>query len=140
MMGHAFNAFDNQPNVILSLDGRNPAATYNGMGTCANLYCHGNGQGDNGKYSDGGAPLTCVSCHGGNANSRAGMSGHHRSDHGNVACSECHNGTVATGNTVVTGIAQHVDGKQDVAFARGGTYDPATRTCSGIACHGTQRW
>jgi predicted CxxxxCH...CXXCH cytochrome family protein len=139
------HAFDNTPQVAevnLKLDGRNPSATYSvTTGTCANLYCHGNGQASNGTYTDGMGPMTCLTCHGGGTgNTRTGMSGKHRSDHGSTACSECHHDTVASGNSTITNVAKHIDLTKQVVFARGGTYDPATKQCSNIACHGSERW
>ncbi len=137
--GHAFNTFDNLPNVIF--DSRNAAATYTpATGTCATMYCHGNGQGSNGTYTDGGAPVTCISCHGGNANSRQGLTGEHRNDHGSIACSSCHYATVSSGSTAVTDPTKHINLVKDVVFANGGTYDPSTKQCSNVGCHGTQTW
>ena len=139
--GHSFNTFDMQPNVILTLDGRNPLGTYAPTtGTCSNLYCHGNGQASNGTYTDGGAPMTCISCHGGNANNRAGLTSEHRNDHGGVACSECHYATIASGSTALTDPTKHINLVKDVVFARGGTYTANTKTCTNVACHGTHTW
>jgi predicted CxxxxCH...CXXCH cytochrome family protein len=138
-MGHAFNSFDNQPNVIFT-DGRNPSATYTATtGTCGTLYCHGNGQASNGTATDGGAPMTCTSCHGGDANARAGLSAHHRNDHGGVACTKCHAATVSSG-TAILDPTKHINQTKDVVFSGGGTYTASTKTCSNIGCHGTQTW
>lgn len=139
--GHAFNTFDMQPNVILTLDGRNPQGTYDGAGTCASLYCHGNGQaGKTGSATDGGPPMTCTSCHGGQANNRSGLTGEHRSDHGGIACYRCHNTTVGTDSTSIVDVTKHINGTRDVVFSAGGSYDPNTKTCTNVGCHGTHSW
>jgi predicted CxxxxCH...CXXCH cytochrome family protein len=144
---HAFDVVNGTNDVNLRGDGRNPMATFTGNGTgnatCSGLYCHGNGQaGSTGTYTDGLAPMTCVSCHGGDANNRTGMTGEHRSNHGGITCSECHNMTIATGNnasTTVSNPALHINGGVDVLFARGGTWNTTTKQCS-PACHGSQTW
>ncbi|MGE0402509.1 MAG: hypothetical protein AB7T06_37755 [Kofleriaceae bacterium] len=135
---HAFDTTAQVAEVILSLDGRNPAGMYDGNGTCTNLYCHGNGR-TNGSGVDGTA-VTCTSCHGGAANNRAGLTTNHRDHHKNYACAECHRATVATGSTTISTPAMHVNLVKDVVFLQGGTYTPATRRCTNIACHGTESW
>jgi predicted CxxxxCH...CXXCH cytochrome family protein len=137
-MNHAFDSTAQVAEVSLVLDGRNPAATYNGTGTCANLYCHGNGRA-NGTAIDGNA-VTCTSCHGGAANNRAGLSGNHRDHHDRYACNECHQATVATGSTVISTPALHVNLVKNVVFRQGGAYTAATRQCTNLACHGTETW
>jgi len=129
--GHAFDATAQAAEVMLTLDGRNPGATYNN-GTCSNLYCHGNGRA-NGTVTDGTA-ATCTSCHGGQANNRAGMSGDHRDHHGEFICAECHLDTMTTGFTVIATPARHVNKVKDVRFlAPNFTY--ANNLCNGV-CHG----
>ncbi|HEY5925024.1 MAG TPA: CxxxxCH/CxxCH domain-containing protein [Kofleriaceae bacterium] len=135
---HVFDATAQVAEISLVLDGRNPGATYNGTGTCTNLYCHGNGRAT-GTVTDGTA-VTCTGCHGGQANNRAGLTTMHRDHHGGTACAECHMATVATGNTVISTPAMHVNLVKDVMFRQGGAYTAATRTCTNIACHGTERW
>ena len=43
--------------------GQQPAHIH--KGTCANLYCHGDGRGDNGTIAVSDGPRTCASCHAG---------------------------------------------------------------------------
>ncbi len=138
-MGHAFNTFDNLPNVVFT-DGRNPSATYTATtSTCANLYCHGNGQGNNGTAVDGSAPMTCTSCHGADANNRAGLSSYHLDHHGNISCVTCHNTTVSSG-TAIKDVTLHINKTKDVSFSGGGTYNASTKTCSNIGCHQNYTW
>lgn len=138
-IGHVFDATPMTAEIDLQLDGRNPMGSYtSATGTCANLYCHGNGQ-VNGSFTDG-LTATCTSCHGGAANNRAGLTKNHRDHHDKYACAECHQGVVATGSAAITTPALHVNRAKDVKFLQGGTYDLGTKTCSGLACHGTERW
>ncbi len=93
------------------------------------------------------------------ANTGAGTAranSHYRHLFTGYACDDCHANTVAgggcltchtdaDGNPVVPSgqmsDAEHVNGTyhvnkaKDIAFKEGGTYDPATKTCSNTACH-----
>jgi predicted CxxxxCH...CXXCH cytochrome family protein len=135
------HAFDNTPGVaeVTFTGGRSPAGTYNGNGTCGNLYCHGNGRADNGTATDGGPAMTCASCHPGpqsGSTAWSTMSGDHRKHLGlGYSCNECHK-TITSNNTSVLAPLLHIDKLKQVSFvATGITFDPATRRCSG-SCHG----
>jgi predicted CxxxxCH...CXXCH cytochrome family protein len=131
--GHAFDATAQAAEVNLTLDGRNPGATYNNAGTCSNLYCHGNGR-TNGTAIDGNGPMTCGSCHGSSAN-RANLSTYHRDHHGAYACAECHNAVISTGSTTLTNPALHINKVKDIKFLATG-FTMTGGLCSGT-CHGT---
>ena len=132
---HAFDSTPIKAEVNLTLDGRNPVATYNSTtGTCTNTYCHGNGQLNNGTATDGMGPMTCTSCHGGRANSGAGLGGKHNSLHTGIDCVECHQLTVAAGGLTLTNPALHIDKIKQVKFTTlNVTF--TNGTCSGT-CHG----
>jgi len=117
-------------------DSLNPTATVNfTAATCGNLWCHGNGRGNNGSASwTSTTKMTCTSCHSMSKNS---LSGSHR-DHSH-ACSECHQTVIDSGqNIIAPGL--HVNGARNVSMRRGGTFDPSTRRCTNLACHGTETW
>ncbi|HEU0034987.1 MAG TPA: CxxxxCH/CxxCH domain-containing protein [Kofleriaceae bacterium] len=135
---HAFDATPQVAEVNLTLDGRNPGATYAfATGTCSNLYCHGNGR-TNGTYTDGQAPVTCLSCHGGKANEYQNLGGSH--DHHKLEqCADCHLDVVATGSTQITNVLLHINKAKDVRL-KNGTFNAATRTCTNLVCHGTETW
>jgi len=81
-MGHVFDDSPGQTEVTFA-QGLSVGGTYDGQGTCANLYCHGNGRGPNGTMQHQAARPTCTTCHAGIASGRAGwrtMSGGHE-DH-----------------------------------------------------------
>ena len=90
-----YHAFDDTPGYaeVYFSGGLSAQGVYNN-GTCSNLYCHGNGQGDNGTYYDGGAPLGCGGCHPSinNANLWVLMGGDHNLhlQQGDITCSDCH--------------------------------------------------
>jgi len=135
---HAFDATPAAAEVRLG-GGLSPAGTYDGAGTCTNLYCHGNGRGDNGTYTDGSASLGCGGCHAGRqsgSSAWSAMSGDHRKHLGEgMSCQDCHSTVTADGNSI-RDVSLHIDGRRQVAFSVGNfTYDPATRRCSG-SCHG----
>lgn len=137
---HVFDTTAQKAEVSLILDGRNPGATYNGNGTCTNMYCHGNGQ-VTGSYTDGLAPMTCSSCHGSKANNFAGLSGQHRDHHAQFQCADCHRGVVATGSTVISAPALHINKARDVQFSVP-NFTYTNGTCTGL-CHDNhtaERW
>ncbi|MDB4952701.1 MAG: cytochrome family protein [Myxococcales bacterium] len=136
-MNHAFDSTPMKAEVMLTLDGRNPAATYNGTGTCTNTYCHGNGQGtgNNGTYTDGLGPMTCTSCHGGKANNRVGLTVLHRDHHGGYDCIECHQLTAAAGGLTLANSALHINKIKEVKFVTQ-TITITAGKCTG-PCHGT---
>ena len=136
--GHVFDSTHEAAEVTFG-GGRSSQATYDGD-TCANVYCHGDGRGDNGSIAKTSGPLPCTGCH---ATDGTGMSGEHRRHIANegMACTECHETVVSAADAIIAP-ALHVDGAREVSFAEGGTYAPANRSCSGLAggCHGTKSW
>lgn len=117
----------------LSRDG-----AYAGNGSCGDLYCHGNGRGEDGEAHTGDR-VDCGSCHG-DASSTRDMSGEHGEHlHEGVQCGDCHADTVS-GNSTITDGDRHVDGRVDVAID-GTSWNGST--CSG-RCHGedhdNERW
>ncbi|HSN91820.1 MAG TPA: CxxxxCH/CxxCH domain-containing protein, partial [Anaeromyxobacteraceae bacterium] len=74
-------------------------------------------------------PSGCNSCHDIPPNSGA----HYEHLHERVACDRCHAGytTTAANETL------HRNARQDVTLAG---WNPSTRTCSGIGCHGSEYW
>lgn len=129
---HAFDTTAAKAEVILTGDGRNPGATYNGNGTCTSLYCHGNGR-TTGSYTDGLGPMTCSSCHGSKANNLAGLSGNHKDHHAQFPCADCHQGVVATGSTVISTPALHVNKTRDIKFSVP-NFTYTNGRCTGL-CH-----
>jgi predicted CxxxxCH...CXXCH cytochrome family protein len=122
----------------------NPAATYNpASGTCAGLYCHGDGQGNNGAVGWGGdQTLGCSSCHDDETTPEASftMSGEHWTHVGDLGfrCNQCHSTVVNRSKTIIDRTL-HIDGGVSVSLAAGGTWDPGTGSCTPI-CHGTLTW
>lgn len=137
--GHMFDATPAKAEVSFT-GGLSAVATFDGVNRCTNLYCHGNGRGDNGTIDDGAAPRTCGGCHASKASGSAAwalMSGDHRRHLGenNINCQDCHGLTTTTGTTV-TNPALHINKLREIKFSAAGfTYDPATRRCTGT-CHG----
>jgi predicted CxxxxCH...CXXCH cytochrome family protein len=128
--GHAFDATPEAAEISMA-NGLSPAGSYNGNGTCANVYCHGNGR-TNGTYTDGLGPLSCNGCH--PTNGLAGKHEKHINDE-NMTCNECHL-QVAGSSTTIIAPALHVDGvKQMQMEVTTIVWDPATRRCTG-PCHG----
>jgi predicted CxxxxCH...CXXCH cytochrome family protein len=137
------HAFDTTPAVaeVTFAGGRSALGRFDATArACANLYCHGNGRGDNGQVEVNAAPMTCTSCHAGLASGSAGwstMSGKHRLHLGlgGITCGDCHRGVTSDG----VGIADaslHVNGARDLAFSAAGfAFDAAAQRCSGD-CHG----
>jgi predicted CxxxxCH...CXXCH cytochrome family protein len=125
-------------------DPLNPAAAYDrATATCSSLYCHGNGQGNNGRIVWNTNPtLTCASCHNDETTPEGSftMSGEHWQHVGDTGfgCVECHSTVVDTSKHIIDR-ASHVDGDVDVSLVRGGTWNPATMLCS-PACHETRSW
>lgn len=137
--GHTF-VEDSTPGVaeVVFDAGRSDVATWTvRTGTCSDLYCHGNGQGDNGSVALGAGPLDCGSCHASRASGEDAlkdMSGRH-DDHvwdEGLGCQECHGATTADGNTILDK-ALHIDGRVDLQLPDGMTR--SGETCSG-SCHG----
>jgi predicted CxxxxCH...CXXCH cytochrome family protein len=132
-----------------------------GAPTCSSTYCHGNflrGNVANTPSWTGVNQAACGSCHA--SRPLAYLHRRHERDYGtsgipwwplpggaaSVTCGDCHAGiarsegrTSATALEVVDGAgpALHVDGKTDVVFRAGGTYErySAEGFCSNMACH-----
>jgi predicted CxxxxCH...CXXCH cytochrome family protein len=132
-----------------------------GLPTCSSTYCHGNfkrGNLTNVPSWTGTNQAACGTCHA--ARPVAFLHNRHQRDSSGaglawwplpgglpyVTCGDCHDGIAAsTSNvgvpTLVTvngaGPVLHVDGKPDVVFRGGGTYEVtvAEGTCSNMACH-----
>ena len=104
--------------------------------TCSNVYCHGNGKststGGTASWTSSSA-LTCQSCH-----PNSGLSGKHSKHLGfGYACSTCHP-TMSSDGTIAD-VTRHADCVKDVEGPL--TFDPATHSCSSVACHGgTRTW
>ena len=137
---------DGDNKAELTFDALNPGATYSAAdATCQNLYCHGDGWSVRGTMVwTSQTPVACGSCHSINRNGTRRMSGDHNKHLGEgVRCSQCHS-TVVDQAMGIINANLHVNGVHEVVFQRGGTFDPATRTCTGTGngCHGnrTERW
>ncbi len=134
--GH-FLVGDSSPALseVLFTAGLSPAANWSGSG-CSNLYCHGNGQGNNGSIQVGGS-APCGSCH---AITSSGqdpwdrMSGEHKKHlEAGFACSECHGDTVDA-QEQLQDLSLHVNGRVDIATNAAITYNGS---CNGT-CHGKE--
>lgn len=123
----------------VKFDTMNPIGAYTtATGSCATMYCHGNGRGGNGTITWLAAgPLACGACH---SVTGVNMSGDHsRHINGqNMRCSQCH-ATVVDANKNIINADLHVNGVHEVKMANG-TFNPATRQCSNTGCHGTETW
>jgi len=131
---------DNKAEV--TFDSFNPQASYDAATeTCSNLYCHGNGWSRLGsmKFTDQ-VSLGCNGCHASSLQGSGDMSGrHHTHLDENMSCRDCHATVVGSGQTIINA-SLHVDGQRSVSMPSGGTWNPATRTCSNLSCHGSKRW
>ena len=135
--GHLWDSTPGKAEVDFSA-GLSASASWSASAqSCSNLYCHGNGQGNNGSVSVGDGPLSCHSCHAdasSGSSAWSAMSGEHKRhmDQG-FPCAYCHGGTADADQNIVDP-AQHVDGS--VVFAAdGGTLWLNSGTCTGY-CHG----
>lgn len=145
--GHLFDATPAISEVSF-LDGLSDKGKYAGNGSCSTLYCHGNGQGDNGSVTHTAAPLACDACHPGASSGRDAwgtMSGAHE-DHlrEGITCQDCHSDTTTNGTTVATP-AKHVNGVADFVPPYGAslTRNSGTGTCTGTChteTHSAERW
>ena len=123
----------------IRFDTLNAAGTYSSAtATCTNQYCHGNGRGNNGTVTwTTPGTLACGSCH---SVTGTGMSGDH-SRHVNgegMRCSECH-GDVVNAQRAIIAPLLHVNGLHEIKMAAG-TFNATTRTCTNLACHGSEAW
>lgn len=78
----------------------------------------------------------CITCHDNKTTTFKGSHQKHRTI--GYKCATCHTGTVASGDSPITGSANHVNTVKDVQFsntsAAKGSYISGTKTCS-VACH-----
>lgn len=135
--GHAFDATHEAAEVTFA-GGLSPMGTFNGVNTCSNNYCHGNGR-VNGSYSDGGGPLSCAGCHPSTTSSPdlwQTMSGEHKKHlELGYGCNECHL-SVTTNSLTIAATNLHVNGSKQVQLLVGTiAWAPATKRCTG-PCHG----
>lgn len=102
--------------------------------TCASTYCHGSFSGGANATPNwtSTAQVTCTSCHGGPPST--GQHSRHVNGEG-IGCGTCHPGSSSSS----VNAAIHVNGTDDVQPG-GGTWNPTTRTCSSVGCHGTESW
>jgi predicted CxxxxCH...CXXCH cytochrome family protein len=117
----------------------NPAAVYTtGTAKCTNLYCHGNGRGNNGTatWINPGA-LGCTACHSTNGTNMSGAHRTHIADHG-IKCAQCH-GTVVDVNQKIINANLHINGAHEIKMANG-TWDASRGRCQNVGCHGTKDW
>ncbi len=136
--GHIFVG-DNTPGVAEAdfSAGLSQAGKWNAAaGSCSNLYCHGNGRGNNGKMVDTGDIKNCHQCHMDKSSGFLNwlkMSGEH-SKHlsEGFACAECHSDTVDASNKILD-VTLHVNGVKDVHLPNGITFSGGQ--CTG-SCHG----
>jgi len=136
--GHLFDSTPGQAELTFGA-GLSPVASWTSAAlSCSNLYCHGNGQGNNGSVTVADAPLSCDSCHPDQTSGRDAwdrMSGAHE-DHlrEGLTCQECHNDTTTNGTSIATP-ALHVNGSPDIAFSGYGVSRTSAGLCTGT-CHG----
>ena len=149
--GHLFVG-DDTPGVA-ELDfsaGLSAAAVWDGA-TCSELYCHGDGQGDNGEIAVGSTIDDCTSCHPHKDSSEAewmAMSGahdrhlSHEDDSGlGFECGDCHKDVVDIWEPIVD-TSLHVNGEVNIRAVGTITWTATTETCEG-ECHGERhedRW
>ncbi len=133
---------DGDNKAEINFDALNPIATYTAANqTCGNLYCHGNGWSTLGtmRFTDQ-ASLGCNSCHASNLQGADSMSGEHKTHlEENISCNGCHSGVVNGAGTIINANL-HVDGQRSIDMLTGGTWDPAQRRCTNLACHENERW
>ncbi len=118
-------------------EGLSAAGTYTG-GTCSNLYCHGNGQSNNGSVTAATGSDDCDACH------AAVWSGedawdemsdeHDKHLEEGIVCGSCHSAVVSGGSTIIDPTL-HVDGALSVVPESPVTWNGSG--CTG-SCHGEQ--
>jgi len=115
--------------------GLSPDGTYT-SGSCANLYCHGDGAGTLGTVNSGDLTVECGDCHGSAAQPQrlSGVHAEHMEE--GAECDDCHEVT-ASGNEAIADVTAHVDGDVDVDLRDGMSWDPSDRSCEG-SCHDTE--
>jgi len=119
--------------------GLSPAASYT-PGSCSSLYCHGDGQGDNGSWSVSQGTPDCGDCHASRASGDDAWDrmsdDHDKHLEEGITCSECHNLTADSAENIVTP-ALHVNGSVELGFDASITANTAGAgvSCTG-SCHG----
>jgi predicted CxxxxCH...CXXCH cytochrome family protein len=146
------HALPTGPNYLAHLNGPGATLTFGALatqgglapsyagGSCAATYCHGAGLVGGANTAPVWASpgsVKCGDCHGLPPNS-----GRHvlTPNHLSRECSACH--VLVATSTLTPGIIDnpqakglHVDGNKAVNFIVDGTWDPATKSCSNVACH-----
>jgi len=138
--GHLFDSSPGQAEVDFQA-GLSPTASWSAEAlSCSNLYCHGDGQGDNGAVEVAQAPLSCASCHPDLSSGQTAwdlMTGRHVAHLGREAsCEDCHGETTADGLSILSPTL-HVNGSKDLAFSTSDMRWNGNRSCTGT-CHGTE--
>jgi predicted CxxxxCH...CXXCH cytochrome family protein len=135
-MGHIFDMTAGKAEVRFS--GLSSTGMYKGMGSCANLACHGNGR-TPASVEHTAKPMDCNGCHG-DASQAAKLSGAHARHltgsptGGPMHCGSCH-GSVATSASELKDKALHIDGKVQFTVPSGSDVVRSGTTCTGT-CHG----
>lgn len=133
---HIFD--DSHGSADVNFGGLSPAGSFDGA-SCSQLYCHGDGQGNNGTVVKTSVAMQCDSCHpdinSGN-NAFSGMSGEHRR-HMNqgITCDECHADVVGADNQSILDPSLHVNGSITNTFTQAGFSMNGNGRCDG-SCHG----
>jgi hypothetical protein len=115
--------------------GISSTAAWNGNGTCNNLWCHGNGRGDNGRLQHTANVGRCSDCHADRSSGflawtrMSGEHGAHLSE--GLQCWECHGSTVDDQMNVLD-FDLHINRTADIQLRQGMTFNGR---CSGT-CHG----
>jgi predicted CxxxxCH...CXXCH cytochrome family protein len=144
---------------------RGVSAYDNATLTCTNIYCHSDGRGGipnaaaqwmTPGNATGSITLNCAGCHNGDGVhvvQRMSSGAHTTHLNNGHTCSACHVNTVSDDNVTLnpsTGIANHVNFLVNVTIRSSydndtnpaNNWDNATKTCSGVNCHGGNpvRW
>jgi predicted CxxxxCH...CXXCH cytochrome family protein len=126
----AGHLFDDLTPAVAEVDlsaGISSGGQFDGTSTCTNLWCHGDGAGDNGRVRKGDGPLDCNSCH-----PQSGLNDEHAEHLGEgVDCAECHPDVSAQLDIVDPTL--HVDGAVQIELPATMDYDG--QRCDGV-CHG----
>ena len=130
--GHIFDDVTAGYGELNYTGGLSPYGTYL-FGTCSNLYCHGDGQADNGSVTVG-ETMYCYSCHADGLNSGAAewalMSGRHLTHlEEGVQCYECHAQVTDAAQGILNG-EYHVNGQVELLL-------PVEMVYNGATCNGT---
>ena len=139
--------------------GINPSGSWSspalGVGTCSDLYCHSNGQEDDGEVQEDAAERSCSDCHVYLDDGSSGwsqMSGEHREHlrEPGANCTWCHAATMSDadctdGASCITDITKHLNRENDVVFqpdlVTTMEWTASSQTCSSdTACHGSRDW